>query len=213
MPRNVRANGKAGLTLIEMMAVMVIIALLAGLAIAAMPGTGRSGLKALAMQAAALCRRERLAAILARADRHVYLDQNARVLFGDDANDPVRVPRDVTLDILAGDAASPDDPGVVTFHPDGAASGAVLNLPGKGQPMKSVSIGTPVVLPWRRNDAWCSKAGFTLIEALVALALLAAFAASLEPLLYHAHHIFVGPRRSACGSAIALSLSHAVQPR
>jgi general secretion pathway protein H len=127
-----RANRKSGFTLIEMMAVMAIVALLAGLAIAAMPGTGRPGLKALAMQAAGLCRRERLAAILARADRHVHLDQNARVLFGDDGGDPVRVPRDVTLDVLAGDAASSDDVGVVTFYPDGAASGAVLRFSREG---------------------------------------------------------------------------------
>ncbi len=125
-------DGKAGFTLIEMMAVMAIIALVAGLAVAAMPGTGRAGLKALAMQGAALCRRERLAAILTRADRHVQMDQNARVLVGDDGDDVVHIPRDVTLDILASEDAVSNDPAIVTFHPDGAASGGVLRLSREG---------------------------------------------------------------------------------
>ncbi len=125
-------EANAGFTLVEMMAVMAIIALVAGLAIAAVPGTGRAGLKALAMQGAALCRRERLAAILTRADRHVQIDQNARVLIGDDDSDVVRIPRDVTLDILSGEDAVEDAPAVVTFHADGATSGGVLRLSREG---------------------------------------------------------------------------------
>ena len=51
---------KSGFTLIEVLAVMLIIALVASLVIAMSPGTGRVKLKALTLEIAALFRRERL---------------------------------------------------------------------------------------------------------------------------------------------------------
>jgi prepilin-type N-terminal cleavage/methylation domain-containing protein len=55
--------------------------------------------------------------------------------------------------------------------------------------MKFVSIGTPAVsrsCPRTRSDA---RAGFTLLEALVALTILLAFAATVGPLLSQARRI------------------------
>jgi hypothetical protein len=54
--------------------------------------------------------------------------------------------------------------------------------------MRSASIGTPAASPsHRRNLDSCG--GFTLIEALVALGLLLAFAAAVAPLLHHSRRI------------------------
>ncbi len=117
----------AGFTLIEVMAVMLIIALVASLAVTMMPGTGRAGLKALTMQTASLLRRERLGAILTGRDREVSLDGERRILVGD-GGDIVALPRDITLDILGIDALWSGRQAVVRFHPDGASTGAVLKL-------------------------------------------------------------------------------------
>jgi general secretion pathway protein H len=117
----------AGFTLIEVMAVMLIIALVASLAVTMMPGTGRAGLKAVTLQAASLLRRERLGAILTGRDREVSLDSKQRILVGD-GGDIVALPRDVTLDILGIDALWSGRQAVVRFHPDGASTGAVLKL-------------------------------------------------------------------------------------
>ena len=117
----------AGFTLIEVMAVMLIIALVASLAVTMMPGTGRAGLKAVTLQAASLLRRERLGAILTGRDREVSLDSKRRILVGD-GGDIVALPRDVALDILGIDALWSGRQAVVRFHPDGASTGAVLKL-------------------------------------------------------------------------------------
>src|SRR4051794_8617661 len=97
------AGREAGFTLIEVIAVMLIIALVASLAVTMMPGTGRASLKALALQTAALLRRERLGAILTGRDRQVSLDGERRTLIGD-GGDAVALPPDVVLDILGIDA-------------------------------------------------------------------------------------------------------------
>ena len=55
--------------------------------------------------------------------------------------------------------------------------------------MKSASIGTPAASPSRAAESDAGRAGFTLIEALVALALILAFAQVLGPYLFHARKI------------------------
>src|SRR5579871_4732701 len=74
------ADREAGFSLIEVVAVMLIIALLSGLAVAMMPGTGRAQLKAVALETAALFRRERLGAVLTGSNRVVSLDGERRAL-------------------------------------------------------------------------------------------------------------------------------------
>ena len=125
--RSWNTDRAAGFTLIEVIAVMVIIALVASLAVTRMPGTGRAGLKALTLQTASLLRRERLGAILTGHDREVSLDGERRILVGD-GGDIVALPRDITLDILGVDALWSGRQAVVRFHPDGASTGAVLKL-------------------------------------------------------------------------------------
>ena len=126
-PRLRSTDRRAGFTLIEVVAVMMIIALVASLAVAMMPGTGRGGLKALTLETAALLRRERLGAVLTGRDRQVSLDGERRVLVGDGGN-VLAIPRDVVFDVLGIDALWSGRQAVVRFTPDGASTGAVLKL-------------------------------------------------------------------------------------
>lgn len=57
--------------------------------------------------------------------------------------------------------------------------------------MRSASIGTPASSPSRRRNLEGGRAGFTLLEALVALALLLAFAAAAAPLFHHGRRVLV----------------------
>jgi general secretion pathway protein H len=117
----------AGFTLIEVVAVMLIIALVASLAVTLTTGTGRGRLKALALDTAALLRRERLGAVMTRQERRVSIDGERRALIGD-GGDVVAIPRDVVLDVLGIDANWSGRQAVVRFLPDGASTGAVLKL-------------------------------------------------------------------------------------
>jgi general secretion pathway protein H len=128
--RAIRAvDRQAGFTLIEVVAVMLIIALVASLAVTMMPGTGRGQLKALTLQIAALLRRERLVAVMSGREREVSIDGEQRVLVGDSGNgNVVTIPRDVVLDVLGIDALWSGRQAVVRFLPDGASTGAVLKL-------------------------------------------------------------------------------------
>jgi general secretion pathway protein H len=117
----------AGFTLVEVVAAMLIVALVASLAVTMMPGTGRARLKAVTLETAALLRRERLGAMLTGRERLVSLDGERRVLTGD-GGDVVAIPRDVVVDVLGVNERWADRAAVVRFHPDGASSGAVLKL-------------------------------------------------------------------------------------
>jgi general secretion pathway protein H len=130
LTRRERFNS-SGFTLIEMVAVMLIIAMVAGLAVSFTAGTGRPQLEALALDAAALFRRERTSAILTGHSRVVLLDAGTRTLAGD-GGDAVRLPRDVAIDVLGEDGVLAGEREVVRFVPDGSASGAVMRLSREG---------------------------------------------------------------------------------
>jgi general secretion pathway protein H len=121
------ADRGAGFTLIEVVAVMAIIAMVASLAVTMTSGTGRGRLKALTLETAALLRRERLGAVMTGRERQVAVDGEQRVLVGD-GGDVVAIPRDVVLDILGIDALWSGRQAVVRFLPDGTSTGAVLKL-------------------------------------------------------------------------------------
>ena len=122
-----RRRRQAGFTLIEVMAVMLIIALVASLAVMVIPGTGRARLKAVTLETAALLRRERVAAMLTGQERHVALDGERRALVGDGGG-VVAIPRDVVFDVLGTTEHWGGRLDVVRFLPDGASSGAVVRL-------------------------------------------------------------------------------------
>jgi len=120
------ADRRAGFTLLELAAVMLIVALVATLAVLMTRGSGRSELKAVTLQAAALLRRERIGALLTGRERAVSLDGVSRTLIGD-GGDVVAIPRDITLDVLSAQEEAPLLT-VVRFHPDGASTGAALRF-------------------------------------------------------------------------------------
>lgn len=121
------SDRSAGFTLIEVVAVLLIVALVASLAVTRMSGTGRGKLKAVALETAALLRRERLGAVLTGKERQVSLDGERRVLVGD-GGDTLAIPRDVTFDVFGIDAVWSGRQAVIRFTPDGASTGAVLKL-------------------------------------------------------------------------------------
>jgi type II secretory pathway pseudopilin PulG len=55
--------------------------------------------------------------------------------------------------------------------------------------MRFKSTGTPAASAWSLPDSRDRRAGFTLLEALVALALVLAFVATLEPYLFHSRRL------------------------
>jgi general secretion pathway protein H len=116
-----------GFTLLEMVAVMAIIALAASLTMTTISGTGRVQLKAVVMRTATLLRHERLSAILTGQVRQVSLDGQSRNFVGD-SGETVAIPRDVTLDLLGSDEEWSGRRAVVRFYPDGASTGAALKL-------------------------------------------------------------------------------------
>jgi general secretion pathway protein H len=126
------AERKAGFTLIEMQAVMLIIAMVAALVFTSMPGTGHPQLKAVALQMEAMFRRERLAAILTARSREVSIDGQNRAFVGD-GGERVGIPRDVTVDILSVDEQQSGRQTVVRFLPDGTSSGTVVKLSREGE--------------------------------------------------------------------------------
>lgn len=72
--------------------------------------------------------------------------------------------------------------------------------------MRSASIGTWVRSSLTRHDRNCTSGGFTLIEALVALALVLAFAAALAPLLFQAHRIMLSADGQVAAQVLLRSL-------
>ena len=75
--------------------------------------------------------------------------------------------------------------------------------------MKSVSTGTPAAFSSSRCDCGNKRAGFTLIEALVALALVLAFVATLGPLLFHARRIMDNGERRVKAQILLRTLLNA----
>ena len=72
--------------------------------------------------------------------------------------------------------------------------------------MKSASTGTRAALPSKAGDADDGRAGFTLLETLVALALVLAFAEVLGPYLFHARRIMVNADGRVAAQVLLRSL-------
>jgi type II secretory pathway pseudopilin PulG len=72
--------------------------------------------------------------------------------------------------------------------------------------MKSASIGTRAASPSRAGESDTGRAGFTLIEAVVALALILAFAEVLGPHLFHARRIAVNAGGRVAAQVLLRSL-------
>jgi general secretion pathway protein H len=127
MSRTSSADARGGFTLIETMAVMLIIALVASIIVPMTRGTGRGQLKAVALETADLLRRERVGAVLTRRLRHVSIDGEQRVLIGDGGR-TVAIPKDVALDVMGVNETWAGRRSLVRFETDGSSSGTIIKL-------------------------------------------------------------------------------------
>lgn len=72
--------------------------------------------------------------------------------------------------------------------------------------MKSASTGTPAVSQSVSYNPRSARSGFTLIEALVALALLLAFASVIVPMMYQSRRLLDNPRGRIAAQVLLRSL-------
>jgi len=123
-------SGEAGFTLLEVVCALLIVAALAALALPRIPsGTSRPRLEAYAVEAAALLKADRAAAV--RQGRRVATEVDApsgRLRSGSSGR-TVRLPRDVRIEALlprrcGGRLVS----GEIGFFPDGMSCGGVVTL-------------------------------------------------------------------------------------
>jgi general secretion pathway protein H len=123
-------RGSSGFTLIEVVAALAIIGLIAALALPLFPrGTTRAGVEAYAMQIAAGLKGERVTAIRRGETIATALDADTKsIRFG--ANGAVlRLPADVGFEaLLAQRCAGRADGRIIAFYPAGGACGAAIAL-------------------------------------------------------------------------------------
>jgi prepilin-type N-terminal cleavage/methylation domain-containing protein len=75
--------------------------------------------------------------------------------------------------------------------------------------MRSASTGTPAACSSISSDRGAKRRGFTLLEALVALALVSAFFATLAPFLFHARKIMDNAERRVAANILLRTLLNA----
>ncbi len=130
-----RTDREAGFTLVEMLAVLVILALAA----TAIVQGGRSSsetanVRAFLIEAEAMMRAARTAAIETMTEQDVQLDPEGRQLVYAAAGRILKVPPGVSLDgKLARVPGSGGDGYVIRFYPAGSSSGATLPFRYRGQ--------------------------------------------------------------------------------
>lgn len=124
------ASGEAGFTLIETVAVLAIVAMLAALALPQWPsGTTRPQLEAYALDIAALLKADRNAALRTRGRVATRLDRvNRQVVSGAGAGE-VRLPGDVAFDAIVAETCSGRANGsAIDFLPSGMSCGGSIAL-------------------------------------------------------------------------------------
>lgn len=126
-------SGSAGFTLIEMLAVLVVLSLavaVAGFAIRSR--TGRLDLTSAAAKIASLGRQARNQAIRSGGSASLIVDLSARTVAAATAA-PLALPSDVDIEVVSARGESPSD-GVaaITFFPNGSATGGTIRLQSLG---------------------------------------------------------------------------------
>lgn len=118
----------AGFTLIEMLAVIVLIAIAASVAAVALHGRGRGQLDAAAQRVAAGLRDTRTRAMATGKPQWFSVDLRART-FAAPGRDPRGLPTDTTVKVTSA-AEDVDRAGLarIRFFPDGSSSGGNIQL-------------------------------------------------------------------------------------
>lgn len=121
-------NKTAGFSLVEMLVVLAIIALVASIAA---PGLARSyrsqNIDTIAREVAGRLRLSRTMAVGIAGRQTVVFDPSVNeIRFGE--REPLRLPTDVRMMLITGDKTIADRQAVLTFLPNGSASGIEVQL-------------------------------------------------------------------------------------
>lgn len=123
-------GGEAGFTLLEVVCALAIVAALATLALPRLaPGTSRPKLESLAVEAAALLKADRAAAIRRGVPVATAVDATGRRMTSGSAGRVVRVPGDVQMDtVLPATCDGRPARASVQFFPSGLSCGGVVAM-------------------------------------------------------------------------------------
>lgn len=143
-------DATAGFTLVEMLVVLAIMALVAAIAAPGLVSNYRTkNLETLAGEITMRLRLSRTSAIATARPKQVVVDLGTRIIrFGE--RDIVALPDDVKMTVVTGqETVIADRQTVLTFLPDGSASGMDISLQQKGRTAR-IAVNWLTGLPtWR----------------------------------------------------------------
>lgn len=128
--RSASPRSAAGVTLIELVVVMVLLAILAGVAIPLLgPGVSTTELKSAARQVAAGLRMARSEAVATRSDTRMLLDLEHRTFRVGSDPKVHPLPRELSMKLFTAQADLVDERvGAIRFFPDGGSNGGRVTL-------------------------------------------------------------------------------------
>jgi general secretion pathway protein H len=121
---------QSGFTLIEIVAVLMVLAIVAGLVGARMGArSGSESLQATAYEFASRCRAARAKAIRRGSDQTVVIDLANRVVSAGEEASPLSIPATITIltDTSSSEQRSKSVAGI-RFHPNGSSTGGIVRL-------------------------------------------------------------------------------------
>lgn len=125
-----------GFTLLEMLVVVMIFALLAGLTGVYSGGRDSASLDSIAKILMADLRHERSKALISGADSALTFDLEEKVYYSRDSKTTRRIPEHIQLAILLDEKNIASGSGRILFYPDGSSSGGRVHLTSRGRSME-----------------------------------------------------------------------------